>query len=153
MARKKRNNPTKVVSMAIDAELYEQSKIIIPNRTQDYEDYLHRKIHAGNSLEFLKIEIGELDKKREILKREYDIKRGLLKISNDNMLEVNMDQAVKTVTNIIVNEHSIGFNRLREVAEINNIIPGDLKKALSEDLQSKIVKYHPVINRKIGTLR
>ena len=114
--------------MAIDAELYEQSKIIIPNRTQDYEDYLHRKINAGNSLEFLKIEIGELDKKREILKREYEIKQGLLKISNDNMLEVNMDQAVKTVTNIIINENSIGLNRLREVADINNIVRVILKK-------------------------
>ena len=75
MVRKKRSNPTKVVSMAIDAELYEQSKIIIPNRTQDYEDYLHRKIDAGNSLELLKMEISELDEKREILKREYDIKQ------------------------------------------------------------------------------
>ena len=153
MARKKRNNPTKTVSMSIDVELYEQSKILIPNRTQDYEEYLHRKIQAGNSLEFLKMEIEELDKKRENLKREYNIKQGLLKISNDNMLEVNIDQAVKTVTNIILNENSIGINRLKEVADINNVIMVDLKKALPEELQTKIVKYHPVITRKIGTLR
>ena len=153
MARKKRNNPTKTVSMSIDVELYEQSKILIPNRTQDYEDYLHRKIQAGNSLEFLKMEIEELDKKRENLKREYNIKQGLLKISNDNMLEATIDQAVKTVTNIILNENSIGINRLKEVADINNVIMVDLKKALPEELQSKIVKYHPVITRKVGTLR
>ena len=131
----------------------QQSKIIIPNRTQDYEDYLHRKIDAGNSLKLLKMEISELDEKREILKREYDIKQGLLEISNDNLLTVNMDQAVKTVINIIENENSIGINRLREVADINNTIPSDFKKALPKELQSKIVKYHPVINRRIGTLR
>ena len=99
------------------------------------------------------MEISELDEKREILKREYDIKQGLLEISNDNLLTVNMDQAVKTVINIIENENSIGINRLREVADINNTIPSDLKKALPKELQSKIVKYHPVINRRIGTLR
>ena len=153
MVKKKKATNTKVVSMKIDLDLYEKSKLLIPNRTKDYVEYLHRRIRAGSSSELIKMEIEDLDRKREELKMQYEFKVALEKGSDSNILNRDITKAIETVTNIINNSGSIGIKKLTEIAEINNIIVRDLKEALPENLQDKITKYHPEIKTKPGSIR
>jgi hypothetical protein len=153
LVKKKKDTNTKVVSMKIDADLYEESKLVIPNRTKDYVEYLHRRIRAGSSSELIKMEIEDLDRKREELKMQYQFKVALENGSDSNILRRDIANAVETVTNIINNSGSIGVNKLKEIADINNIIVADLKAALPKDLQTKISKYHPEIKTKPGSIR
>ncbi len=142
----------KVVSMAIDSDLYEKSESIIQDRTRDYEEYLHRVINAGSSTELIRAEIEDLEWRIYDLKREYELKIKM-NSSDSNILHEDMEKAVKTVTNIIESTGSIGTKKLREVAKINNVLVRDLKNSLPEDLQNKITKYHLEITMKPGTMR
>ena len=70
--------------MLVDEELLLKTKAIIPNRTQDYEDYMRRRILASNRAELLKMEIDDIDARREHLMNEYDIEIGLIEKQKQN---------------------------------------------------------------------
>ncbi len=148
-----KNNNTKVVSMSIDLDLFDKSELLISHRTKDYEEYLSRRIYTGTSSQLVRMEIDDLDKRREELMNVYNFKVKLEDGLDDNIINQNMDKAVETVTNIISNEKSIGQAKLKDIADINNVFIRDLKAALSPELQSKITEYHPEIKTKPGTMR
>lgn len=155
MGRKKRPAPTKFISMAIDMELYKKSKVIISNRTKDYEDYLRRRIYAGSRSEMLKMEIEDLDARREHAMNEYDIEVGLQeKQSEHNQLQENeLDAAVETVIRIMEATGVIGLDKLEDIANIKKVSVGELKKAIPDKLQDKFVTFHPQFKEKVGSFR
>jgi hypothetical protein len=155
MGRKKRPAPLKLISMNIDEELYNKSRLIISNRTKDYEDYLRRRIYAGSRSEMLKMEIEEIDSRREQLMHEYDIEIGLEeKQSEHNQLHDNeMDKAVETVVRIMTVKGVIGLDKLEDIASMQEVSVSDLKQAIPEELHDKFVKFHPQIKEKVGSFR
>lgn len=144
MGRPRKKAKTKGVFMRIDHDLYRKSKALIPDRTKDYEDYLKRKIVTSNRAELIKMEIDELDMKKEQLMKEYDYEIGLE--SFDNAMEEEMINkktfALNTVLKIITNEGAIGLDRIDEIATVQGISAGELKTMIPEDQRCKVVQYH-----------
>ena len=130
--------------MNIDFDLYKKSKTLIPDRTKDYEDYLRRKIATSNRAEIIKMEIDELDMKKQELKKEYDREIGLMSVEDELKGEdINkLTFALNTVLKIIDNDGSIGLDRIEEIATVQDISFSELKSAIPDSMGDKILKHH-----------
>lgn len=152
---KKNSGSKKRISMVIDRDLYEKSKMLIPNRTADYEDYLRRRLYTGNRPDLLKMEIDELDIRREVLMYEYDHEVGLLEeqAENEGKKQNDLDDAVKIVLNVIESDSVIGLDKLDTIATLKGVSVVDLKLAIPKKIHDKFVKFHPQYKETEGTLR
>jgi hypothetical protein len=130
--------------MNIDFDLYKKSKTLIPDRTKDYEDYLRRKIATSNRAEIIKMEIDELDMKKQELMKEYDREIGLMSVEDELKGEdINkLTFALNTVLKIIDNDGSIGLDRIEEIATVQDISFSELKSAIPDSMGDKILKHH-----------
>lgn len=135
------------VHMKIDERLYSKSKTLIPNRTKDYEDYLRRMIASNNRLEMLQKEQEELQNRMGYLDKEIDLEMDI----KDKMKELEneaediINQALKTVINIIHNEGVIGLDRLEEIANYKRVSSAELRSRIPKELGDRIVNYHPKV--------
>ena len=130
--------------MNIDFDLYKKSKTLVPDRTKDYEDYLRRKIATSNRAEIIKMEIDELDMKKQELMKEYDREIGLMSVEDELKGEdINkLTFALNTVLKIIDNDGSIGLDRIEEIATVQDISFSELKSAIPDSMGDKILKHH-----------
>ena len=130
--------------MNIDFDLYKKSKTLIPDRTKDYEDYLRRKIATSNRAEIIKMEIDELDMKKQELMKEYDREIGLMSVEDELKGEdINkLTFALNSVLKIIDNDGSIGLDRIEEIATVQDISFSELKSAIPDSMGDKILKHH-----------
>ncbi len=147
------SKPKQLVTMLIDKELHEKSKVIIPNRTKNYEDYLRRVINAGSRLEMLRMEKENLETKLERVKYEYEIEVELEeKQSKYNQLKHNeLDAAVETVLRIVEKTGVIGLDKLEDIAIMKNVSISELKNSIP-DINDKFVSFHPQLKEKLGDL-
>lgn len=132
------------VYMKIDPELHRKSKAIVGDRTADYEDYLRRKIGATDRAELLKMEIEELESKKESLMKEYDIETKIQENAEeiDQAIDNQVQSCVDTVLKIIKNEGSIGLDKLQELADFRDVSVAQVKAMLPEKAKKSIVKHH-----------
>jgi hypothetical protein len=145
MGRKKQiKKKGKGIYMVIGPTLYRKSKAIIENRTKDYENYLARKIHTNNRAEMIKLEIEELDQKREALMKEYDIEIGI-EANEDHMEDETINKityATNTIMKIVNNQGGIGWDKIEEIADFQGISLAELKLHLPESIKDKIVEHN-----------
>jgi|GEM_PF-1500334 len=132
------------VYMKIDAELFRKSKTIIPDRTADYEDYLRRRIHAKDRAEIIRMEIEELESKKNALMKEYDIETKIQENAAeiDQEIDNEVDAVVATALKIINNEGNIGLDRLQDLADFREVGLAQVKAMMPEEAKDKIVKHH-----------
>ena len=139
--------------MEIPYDLYIKSKALIPNRTEDYVDYLQRRIAASNRLDMLQQERDEVKARLEHLDIEIDHELNMKDELKDLEKEADelIEDAIKTVTHIIMNEGVIGLDKIEQIAAVKDLSFGELKNAIPEDLRDKVVNFHPQIQGEKGT--
>ncbi|MEN6552825.1 MAG: hypothetical protein ABFC34_08055 [Methanobacterium sp.] len=134
------NKKYKGIYMKIDYDLYRKSKVIIKDRTKDYEDYLQRRITVNNRAELLKLEIEELDERRKALMKEYDTELELQ--GQINTEDKTIEDIAKTCINIIENLGYIGLDKMETIADLHDVSLAELKKTIPTEYHEKFVKYH-----------
>lgn len=132
-----------LITMQIDKELYMKSKNIIPNRTQDYEDYLRRRLSSKNRLEMLRKEREQLiDRVQEL---DLEIENEILFRRDLDLVEMEyeevMDKAMKILNRMFKNHGKIGLNNIENVAVMNDLDYSDLKSRLPAEIKAKIVPH------------
>lgn len=127
--------------MRIDEQLYIKSRAMIPNRTEDYEDYLRRRLGANNRLEMLEKERTETINHLNHIEKEIHEEREFVQNIEKTEMEYEqmMEKAVDTLTNIYENHGFIGSDNLESIATFNEISLGELKNRLPEEMRSKII--------------
>lgn len=143
MARKRKK--TKPVFMKIDEQLFIKSRPLIPNRTEDYEDYLRRKIAGQNRAEIIQMEIDRLDLQRAQLMKEYDIEIGL---QDEQTVEERTESeqllmALQTVTRVVDIQGVIGLDKIEDIANLHEVSFYELKNNLPAAIKEQVVKTHP----------
>ncbi|EKF86849.1 hypothetical protein [Methanobacterium formicicum] len=135
----------KTICMRIDRRLFDLSKLIISNRTKDYENYLQRKLMVRDKSAFLRDEIEKHESIIGELEVEYNIEIELQKEEEEKIRKDGtiLDSCIGTVMKIIDNEGIIGLDRLEEIANFKGISVSELKKAMPEEYKSKFVNFHP----------
>lgn len=149
----KKIEKTHDVHMKIPYDLYIKSKALIPNRTDDYTDYLRRRIVASDRLDMLQQERDETRARLEHLDIEIDHELNMKE--ELNVLEKEADEiigdAIVTITHIVMNEGVIGLDKIEQIAAVKDLSFGELKNAIPEDLRDKVVNFHPQIAGEKGT--
>lgn len=144
---------TKDVHMKIPYDLWVKSKALIHNRTEDYIDYLKRRIAASDRLDMLQQERDEVRARLEHLDIEIDHELNMkeeLKCLEKEVDEI-IEDAVKTITHIVMNEGVIGLDKIEQIATVKDLSFGELKNAIPLDLRDKVVNFHPQIIGEKGT--
>lgn len=138
-----------LVTMKIPIDLYNKSKIVIPEgtRTKDYIDYLTRRIAAVDKVSMIERELDEIKTRQEFLEHELELELGLKEEETKIVEEYDniMESAIDTIRRIIDSEGIIGLDKIESIASLKDISFAELKMCLPGELQDKIVKYHPQV--------
>jgi hypothetical protein len=138
---KRRKTERHQVNMFIQRDLYVKSKYIIPNRTEDYENYLRRRLASKNRMDMLEQERTELLEQLNVVEaeikqeREFNSDEERIKIEYDIMV----GKAVDTLTRIYEKHGFIGANNIEAIATMNEISIGELKNQLPSEIKKKIL--------------
>jgi len=135
--------------MEIPHDLWVKSKALITNRTEDYIDYLERRLAASDRLDMLQQERDEVKARLEHLDIEIDHELNMkeeLKYLEKEADEI-IEDAVETITHIVMNEGVIGLDKIEQIATVKDLSFSELKNAIPEDLRDKVVNFHPQIKQ------
>lgn len=136
-------NKYQLVTMKIPVELYKKSDLIIPNRTQDYIDYLERRVATTDRASLIQKELDELDTRQELLRHELELELATKEEKQNviNEYDSEMESALETIKRIAEVEGMIGEDKIEQVALWKDVSLGELKLLIPDTVE--VVKFHP----------